>query len=113
MIGGDGGAGENPASTDLERVAQFCHSFRSDLHGDRIKSLIFTVESPGKSDPAGVQGPLRGVRKKQADHPPLEGAPETLCDLFLTNMSKRSGEVPRKQGASLGHVGLKDIGVPR
>ncbi len=97
------------ASTLLERIAQFCHSFRYDLHGNRIKSLIFIVESPDKPDSDGIQGPLRAVRQKQTDHPRLKGAAETLHDLILTNMSKQSGKVLRKQVASLGHVGIKDI----
>ncbi len=75
---------------------------------ERIKSLMFTFEDLSKLDAGSVQTLLRAVDKDKLAIA-LKGAPETLNDLFFSNMSERASKIMREDMQAMGPVRLKDV----
>ena len=75
---------------------------------ERIKSLMFTFEDLSKLDASSVQTLLRAVDKDKLAIA-LKGAPETLNDLFFSNMSERASKIMREDMQAMGPVRLKDV----
>ena len=75
---------------------------------ERIKSLMFTFEDLSKLDASSVQTLLRAVDKDKLAIA-LKGAPETLTDLFFSNMSERASKIMREDMQAMGPVRLSDV----
>ena len=75
---------------------------------ERIKSLMFTFEDLTKLDAGSVQTLLRAVDKDKLAIA-LKGAPETLNDLFFSNMSERASKIMREDMQAMGPVRLSDV----
>ena len=75
---------------------------------ERIKSLMFTFEDLSKLDAGSVQTLLRAVDNDKLSIA-LKGAPETLNDLFYSNMSERASKIMREDMQAMGPVRLKDV----
>ena len=75
---------------------------------ERIKSLMFTFEDLTKLDAGSVQTLLRAVDKDKLVIA-LKGAPETLNDLFFSNMSERASKIMREDMQAMGPVRLSDV----
>ncbi len=75
---------------------------------ERIKSLMFTFEDLSKLDAGSVQTLLRAVDKDKLAIA-LKGAPETLNDLFFSNMSERASKIMREDMQAMGPVRLRDV----
>ena len=75
---------------------------------ERIKSLMFTFEDLSKLDAGSVQTLLRAVDKDKLGIA-LKGAPESLNDLFFSNMSERASKIMREDMQAMGPVRLKDV----
>ena len=75
---------------------------------ERIKSLMFTFEDLSKLDAGSVQTLLRAVDNDKLAIA-LKGAPETLNDLFYSNMSERASKIMREDMQAMGPVRLKDV----
>ena len=69
---------------------------------------MFTFTDLEQLDPAGVQTLLRGVDKVKLGLA-LQGAPEPLRDLFLSNMSERAGKILREDMDAMGPVRLREV----
>jgi flagellar motor switch protein FliG len=69
---------------------------------------MFKFEDLQRLDPAGVQTLLRAVDKGKLALA-LKGAPDVLRDLFLSNMSERSGRMLRDDMDQMGPVRVKDV----
>ena len=75
---------------------------------ERIKSLMFTFEDLSKLDAGSVQTLLRAIDNDKLAIA-LKGAPETLNDLFFSNMSERASKIMREDMQAMGPVRLKDV----
>jgi flagellar motor switch protein FliG len=75
---------------------------------EKIKSLMFTFEDLQKIDPAGVQVLLRQVDKAKLGIA-LKGAPDSLKELFFSNMSERAAKILKEDMESMGPVRLRDV----
>ena len=75
---------------------------------ERIKALMFTFEDLGRLDPTAIQTLLRSVEKDKLAVA-LQGASESLRDLFFSNMSERAGKIMREEMSAMGPVRLKDV----
>ncbi len=75
---------------------------------ERIKSLMFTFEDLSKLDASSVQTLLPAVDKDKLAIA-LKGAPETLTDLFFSNMSERASKIMREDMQAMGPVRLSDV----
>lgn len=75
---------------------------------EKIKGLMFTFEDLNRLEPTAIQALLRVVDKTKLPVA-LKGASEGLRDLFLSNMSERSGKLLKEEIASLGPVRLRDV----
>jgi flagellar motor switch protein FliG len=81
---------------------------RNRSSAERIKALMFTFEDLGKLDGGAIQAILRGAEKEKIPLA-LKGAPESVRDLFFSNMSERAGKLMREEIAAMGPVRLKDV----
>ena len=81
---------------------------RSRDSAERIKALMFTFEDLIKLDPSSVQTLLRNVEKGDLGLA-LKGGPETLRDLFFSNMSERAGKILREDMEAMGPVRLSEV----
>ena len=75
---------------------------------EKIRSLMFTFEDLSKLDPASIQTLIRAVDKEKLPIA-LKGAPETLRDLFFSNMSERAAKIMKEDMSAMGPVRLKDV----
>ncbi len=74
----------------------------------KIKSLMFTFEDMAKLDQNSIQVVLRAIDRSKLPLA-LKGAPETVRDLFFSNMPERAAKILREDMAAMGPVRLKDV----
>jgi flagellar motor switch protein FliG len=74
----------------------------------KVRENMFKFEDLQRLDPAGVQTLLRALDKGKLALA-LKGAPDALRDLFLSNMSERSGRMLRDDMEQMGPVRVKDV----
>jgi flagellar motor switch protein FliG len=74
----------------------------------KVRESMFKFEDLQRLDPAGVQTLLRAVDKGKLALA-LKGAPDVVRDLFLSNMSERSGRMLRDDMDQMGPVRVKDV----
>lgn len=75
---------------------------------EKIKALMFTFEDLQKIDPTGIQTLLRGVDKGKLAIA-LKGAPDSMKDLFFSNMSERAAKILKEDMESMGPIRLRDV----
>lgn len=75
---------------------------------ERVRSLMFTFDDLVKLDSSGAQTLIRVVDKVKLALA-LKGAPESIKEIFLKNMSERAAKFLREDIAALGMVRLKDV----
>lgn len=75
---------------------------------EKIKALMFTFEDLQKIDPSGIQALLR-VADKQKLAIALKGAPDSMKDLFFSNMSERAAKILKEDMESMGPIRLRDV----
>ena len=75
---------------------------------ERIKSLMFTFDDLQRLTPQALQLLLRTVEKEKLPVA-LKGASEELRELFLGQLSERTGKILRDDIAQLGPVRLRDV----
>ncbi len=95
---------------DRQTESRFITSLeeRSRDSAERIKALMFTFEDLGKLDPGSIQTLLRNVEKDKLGLAHT-GAPDSLRDIFFSNMSERAGKILREDMEAMGPVRLKDV----
>jgi flagellar motor switch protein FliG len=74
----------------------------------KVRENMFKFEDLQRLDPAGIQTLLRAIDKGKLALA-LKGAPDGLRDLFLSNMSERSGRMLRDDMEQMGPVRMKDV----
>jgi len=75
---------------------------------ERIKALMFTFNDLERLSGPAVQALMRSADKAKLPLA-LKGAPETIRDLFLKNMSARAAKMLSEEVALLGPVRLRDV----
>lgn len=75
---------------------------------EKIKALMFTFEDLQKIDPTGIQALLRQVDKAKLAIA-LKGAPDSMKDLFFSNMSERAAKILKEDMESMGPIRLRDV----
>lgn len=75
---------------------------------EKIKGLMFTFEDLQKIDPTGIQALLRTVDKAKLAIA-LKGAPDSMKDLFFSNMSERAAKILKEDMESMGPIRLRDV----
>ncbi|MAH05957.1 MAG: flagellar motor switch protein FliG [Alphaproteobacteria bacterium] len=75
---------------------------------EKIRSLMFTFEDLDKLDAGSVQTLIRAVDKDKLPTA-LNGATDTVKDLFFSNMSERAAKIMKEDMAAMGPVRLKDV----
>jgi len=75
---------------------------------EKIKALMFTFEDLQKIDPSGIQVLLRTVDKAKLAIA-LKGAPDSMKDLFFSNMSERAAKILKEDMESMGPIRLRDV----
>jgi flagellar motor switch protein FliG len=75
---------------------------------ERIKSLMFTFNDLTRLTGPAIQVLLRAVDKDKLPLA-LKGAPETIRDLFMRNLSERAGKMLREEIEALGPVKVRDV----
>jgi flagellar motor switch protein FliG len=75
---------------------------------EKIKALMFTFEDLQKIDPTGIQTLLRQVDKSKLALA-LKAAPDSMKDLFFSNMSERAAKILKEDMESMGPVRLREV----
>ncbi len=75
---------------------------------EKIKALMFTFEDLQKIDPSGIQTLLRQVDKAKLALA-LKAAPDSMKDLFFSNMSERAAKILKEDMESMGPVRLREV----
>jgi flagellar motor switch protein FliG len=75
---------------------------------ERIKALMFTFDDLQRLTPQGLQLLLRTVEKEKLPVA-LKGASEDMRELFLRQLSERTGKMLRDDITQLGPVRMRDI----
>ncbi len=75
---------------------------------EKIKALMFTFEDLQKIDPTGIQALMRQVDKAKLAIA-LKGAPDSMKDLFFSNMSERAAKILKEDMESMGPIRLRDV----
>lgn len=81
---------------------------RSKESAEKIRELMFTFDDLARLDPQGIQTLVRAADKEKLPLA-LKGAPDSLRDLFFSNMSERAAKIMKEDMAAMGPVRLKDV----
>jgi len=97
-------------SLDREAEGRFMTALeaRDAPAAERIKSLMFTFDDLQRLTPQAMQLLLRTVEKEKLPVA-LKGASEPMRELFLKQLSERTGKMLRDDIAQLGPVRMRDV----